>query len=295
MKTFLMLTLLGCAIGIQPAQAQTPVGSAAALRAKHDALAPQLRQNAFQKPLHLASTESGNAVSGDIFAVVATPFDQAGPALAQPESWCEILLLQFNVKQCRAEAQGESAALEVRIARKPEQPAEQAYKVAFKYRVEERATDYLRVRLNADQGPVSTRDYRILLEAAPLADGRTFVHLFYAYAFGGTGKIAMQLYLGTSGADKVGFTPVAGAAGKDQLVGGMRGVVERNTMRYYLAIEAFLGALGSAPPARFEKAARDWFAGTERYKRQLHEMDEAKYLALKRKDYQLQAGAAVTR
>ena len=295
MKTFLMLTLLGCAIGIQPVQAQTPVGSAAALRAKHDALAPQLRQNAFQKPLHLASTESGNAVSGDIFAVVAAPFEQAAPALAQPESWCEILLLQFNVKQCRAEAQGESAALEVRIARKPEQSAEQAYKVAFKYRVEERVPDYLRVRLNADQGPVSTRDYRILLEAAPLADGRTFVHLFYAYAFGGTGKIAMQLYLGTSGADKVGFTPVAGAAGKDQLVGGMRGVVERNTMRYYLAIEAFLGALGSAPPARFEKAARDWFAGTERYKRQLHEMDEAKYLALKRKDYQLQAGAAVAR
>ena len=283
MKTLLMLTLLACAMGLQ---AQTPVGSAAALREKHDALQPQLQKNAFQKPLSLASTESGNAVSGDIFAVVAAPFEQAAPALAQPESWCEILLLQFNVKLCRAAAQGEAANLEVRIARKPDQPAEQAYKVAFNYRVETRAPDYVRVRLNADQGPVGTRDYRIVLEAAPLADGRTFVHLFYAYGFGGTGKIAMQLYLGGSGADKVGFTSAGGAG---QLVGGMRGVIERNTMRYYLAIEAFLGALGNPPQARFDKAARDFFAGTERYKRQLHEMDEARYLALKRQDYQLQA------
>jgi len=278
-----MLTLLGCAFGLQ---AQTPVGSAPALRAKHDALQPQLRQNAFQKPLHLASTESGNGVSGDVFAVVTAPFEQAAPALAQPESWCEILLLQFNVKQCRAAAQDDTANLEVRIARKPEEPAEQAYKVAFGYRVETRAPDYLRVRLNADQGPVGTRDYRILLEAAPLADGRTFVHLFYAYGFGGTGKLAMQMYLGTSGADKVGFTPVGGAGG--QLVGGMRGVIERNTMRYYLAIEAFLGALGNPPQARFEKAARDWFAGTERYKRQLWEMEQGPYLAMKRREYQAQ-------
>ena len=95
----------------------------------------------------------------------------------------------------------------------------------------------------------------------------------------------MQAYLGSSGADKVGFTPTAGG----QLVGGMRGVIERNTMRYYIAIESLLGALDTRPPARFEKAARSFYAGTERYKRQLHEMDEARYLALKRKDYQLQA------
>jgi hypothetical protein len=283
MKTLLTLALLGCVIA---AQAQTPVGSATAMRAKHDALQPQLRQNPFQKPIHLVSSEASGAVSGDIFAVVAAPFGEAAPALAQPESWCEILLLQFNVKLCRAAAQGEGAALEVSIARKPEQPADQAYKVAFNYRVEERAADYLRVRLHADKGPVSTRDYRILLEASPLADGRTFVHLFYAYGFGGAGKLAMQFYLGGSGADKVGFTPVGG--GQDQLVGGMRGVIERNTMRYYLAIEALLGALGSPRPARFEKAARDFHAGTVRYKRQLYEMEQGPYLDMKRREYQAQ-------
>jgi len=61
-------------------------------------------------------------------------------------------------------------------------------------------------------------------------------------------------------------------------------------MRYYLAIESFLGAL-NAGAERSEKAARDWFAATERYPRQLHEMDEAQYLSMKKKEYARQAQA----
>jgi len=268
--------------------AQTPDGSASALRAKHESLQSRLRDNAFGKPLHLESTESSGALSGDVYAMVATPFAQAAAALAQPEGWCEILMLQFNVKACLASPKAEATVLDVRITRRNEQTAAQGYKVAFDYRVVSRAPDYVQFRLDAAQGPVGTRNYQIMLEAAPLADGRTFVHLFYTYAYGGAGKIAMQAYLSGSGKDKVGFTPVAGGQG---LVGGMRGVIERNTMRYYLAIESFLGALGTAPPARFEQAAGTWIAGTERYKRQLYEMDRAEYLAMKRREYQAQSSA----
>jgi hypothetical protein len=268
--------------------AAAPDGSAAALRAKHESLQTRLRDNAFGKPLHLESSESSGAVSGDIYALVTAPFAQAANALAQPEGWCEILLLQFNIKRCLASARAEGTALDVRIARRADQTAEQAYKVAFDYRVAARAQDYVRLELTAAEGPAGTRNYRIVLEAAPVADGRSFVHLFYTYAYGTTGKIAMQVYLGGSGKDKVGFTP--GSGGQD-LVGGMRGVIERNTMRYYLAIESFLGALGTAPPARFEQAAGTWFAGTERYKRQLYEMDRATYLAMKRREYQAQSSA----
>jgi len=64
----------------------------------------------------------------------------------------------------------------------------------------------------------------------------------------------------------------------------MRGVVERNTMRYYLAIEAFLGALSAPPQAQLEKRLHDWFAAVERYPRQLHEMDEGAYLDMKRRE-----------
>jgi len=56
-------------------------------------------------------------------------------------------------------------------------------------------------------------------------------------------------------------------------------------MRYYLAIEAFLGALSTPSRARVEKSLHEWFAAIERYPRQLHEMDEIEYLDMKHKEY----------
>ena len=102
----------------------------------------------------------------------------------------------------------------------------------------------------------------------------------------------MQVYLNTVASSKVGFT-VTGmhADGRRRHIGGMRGLVERNTMRYFLAIEAFLGALGTPPQARLEKRLRDWFAATERYPLQLHEMEQDEYLELKRREYLRQKAA----
>ena len=91
----------------------------------------------------------------------------------------------------------------------------------------------------------------------------------------------------------MGFT-VAGTQpdGHPIHIGGMRGVVERNAMRYYLAIDAFLGALSGLPQARLEKRLHDWFAATERYPRQLHELGQSQYLDMKRKEYLRQQGEA---
>ena len=60
----------------------------------------------------------------------------------------------------------------------------------------------------------------------------------------------MQGYLATGGRDKVGFSIVGKtASGAPQYLDGMRAVVERNTMRYYLAIDAYLGARQESPVA----------------------------------------------
>jgi hypothetical protein len=69
---------------------------------------------------------------------------------------------------------------------------------------------------------------------------------------------------------------------------GTRGAVERNTMRYHLAIKAYLDALPVAPAEQFEKRLQNWFTATESYSRQLHEMDRATYLDMKRREYQRQ-------
>src|SRR6185369_1166002 len=280
----LALTVLDAADALQ-ASGAGPQG----LQHRYVELKTELGNNAFGRPLHLDSIEGNDRVAGDVHAVVERGFASAAPALAQPENWCDILLLVFNIKQCRNAGSG----LEVSIGRKVDESIERASVIAFSFGVANKSSDYLQVRLAANEGPMNTRDYTILLEAVPLSDGKTFIHLSYAYGFGTAGRLAMKTYLATVGSRKVGFS-TEGAVGDNapKYVGGMRGVIERNTMRYYLAIESFLGALDNPRRQRFEKASHAWFAATERYARQLREMDEGEYLAMKRKEFARQAQVA---
>jgi hypothetical protein len=263
--------------------------SAGRLRAKYAELRSQLSNNQFQKPLYLDSGEAADSLTGDVYAVVDHPFAAAAAALSGAGEWCEIMFLPFNTKYCRVSAGEQGSVLNVRIGRKHDQPVDQAYRVAFSHRVAARTSEYLQVRLGAEQGPLGTRNYRIVLEAVPVEKDRTFIHLSYSYGFGTMGRLAMQVYLGTTGKDKVGFTVAATQAdGRPQHIGGMRGVIERNSMRYYLAIEVFLGSLSAPPQAQLEKRLRDWFAAAERYPRQLHEMEQTAYLEMKRREHQRQ-------
>src|SRR6185295_20126211 len=111
-------------------------------------------------------------------------------------------------------------------------------------------------------------------------------HLSYSYDYGMAGRIAMQAYLSTTGRNKVGFSVVErGPDGAPVYMRGERGVIERNTMRYYLALEAYLGALGVPAAERQEKRLNDWFTAIERYPRQLRdEMDREQYLSMKRRE-----------
>src|SRR5260221_731199 len=99
--------------------------------------------------------------------------------------------------------------------------------------------------------------------------------------------LAMQTYLGTVGSSKVGFTVVGREGdGSAKYVGGMLGATERNTMRYFLAIESYLASLEAPPGRQVEKRLNDWFAATEKYPRQLHEMDRGEYVAMKQRETQ---------
>jgi hypothetical protein len=267
--------------------------ASAALRARYGQLQDQLARNPFQRPLYLESSEAAEAVTGSIHALIDYPFATAGAALNGPAHWCDILLLHLNTKYCRATIDSRGSSLRVHIGKKHEQQLNDAYPVDFAYRVAAATPDYLKVMLTAEEGPLSTRDYRIVLEAAPLEGGRTVLHLSYSYGYGFAGRVAMQAYLATIGRGKAGFTVVDKQAdGRPIYIDGMRGLVERNTMRYYLAIEAYLGALSAPPQARLEQSLRDWFAASERYPRQLHELEQNEYLVMKRNEYFRSKGEA---
>ena len=272
------------------AQAQ----DAPTLKAKHESLREQLANNPFQRPVVLESTQNSGDLKGEVYAVVEQPFSVVGPALQGMDHWCELLILHLNVKGCSSAGKPPAEVLSLVVGRKFDQPLDDGYKVDFAYAMPAASADYLRVQMAAETGPLSTRNYRLMLEAVPLDDKRSFVHMSYSYAYGTAARLAMQAYLSTAGRDKIGFS-ITGKAddGKPVYIDGVRGVVERNTMRYYLAIEAYLGSLAVPAGEQQERRLRDWFAATERHPKQLHEMERDEYLKMKRSEVQRQkAGAA---
>jgi hypothetical protein len=272
---FMALTLVGFAVLVEAQDAQ-------ALRARHAALRGQLADSPFGRPLHVESSEKAREHKGAIYAVVEEPFKLVGPALRQARQWCDVLVLLPNVKRCEASS-ADVEALSLFVAREPTDPLEQAYRTDFAYEVPAAATDYLHVGLDSKEGPFGTTDYRIRLEATPLDAKRTFLHLAYSYTVRGTARLGMQMYLATSGRDKVGFSVVDRTPeGRPVYVRGVRGVVERTTMRNYLALEAYLATLDAPAAERMEKRLRAFHAGLERYPRQLRELELDEYLEIKR-------------
>jgi hypothetical protein len=267
-------------------------GGPAALQAKYTALHEQLRSNSFHRALHIDSSQNGDTLQGDVYAVLDYPFATVTEALKNPADWCDIMLLPFNTKYCRAAISGDQALLKMGIGRRYDQPARDAFRIDFAWRPVVMRADYFETRLTAAQGPLGTHDYRIAVSTVPLAGGRTFMRLSYSYGYGFASRLAMRGYLATAGADKVGFT-VTGRDGNGQPIymGGVRGAVERNAMRYYLAIDAYLASLKAPAGERLEKRIQTWFDSTERYARQLHEMDRGTYVAMKRGEYERQQAA----
>ena len=262
---------------------------AIALQKQYQLLNKSLLNNQFNRPLVLNSTETSDKLKGEIYAVLDYPFAKVSTALNNPNNWCNALILHINVKYCRAENNQSGPIIHLNLGKKHDQPLEDTYKASFKYNEVTTSPDYFSIELKAAEGPLGTSDYRIWVEATPLINGRTFLHFTYAYSFGLTGRLAMKGYLATIGKDKVGFTQIDQSAdndnqsvnGEPKFIQGVRGVVERNTMRYYLAIDAFLASLSAPKTTQIEKSLQIWFDNTEVFAQQLHEIDKDQYMTMK--------------
>jgi len=283
-------TMLCMLAGVPGSQAQ----DAATLRARHALLDEKPGGNPFQLPIHIESSEHAGNLIGDIYALVEQPYAVVGPALQGMDHWCDILILHLNVKGCRASTRASGDTLSLYIGGKHDRPSTDSYLLDFHYRVPASGPDYLEVVMDAAQGPFGTSDYRVVLEATALDMQRTFLHLSYAYAYGMLARVAMQGYLATLGRNKVGFTVVEFMPdGRPAVhIGGIRGVVERNTMRYYLAIEAYLGAMSAPVAEQLPKRLNDWYTAVERYPLQLHELERDEYLDMKRAQLKYQEAPA---
>ena len=250
----------------------------AALRSRQGTLAPQFAASPFKRPLLLTSSEAGSKLRGDVDALLDQPYERVKTTLSRASGWCDVLILQPTIKGCKAEGNGARQTLLVNIGKSSNEAIEDTQSVRFNYRVVSATPEFLDVRLTAAEGPVGTRDYDIAFEATPLDDGRTAMHFAYSYGYGTMAKIAMHAYLATSGRDKVGFSTEAG-----QPIGGVRGALERNTMRYQLAIESALAAPG---PDQGEARLQHWMGAISKHPKQLQEDDRGAFAVAKLRDIQ---------
>jgi hypothetical protein len=272
-------------LGLIAASAVAADDAALTLRARYDSLRAQLADSPFKRPLVLQSRQDEGAVHGDIHALIEHPFAQFEQAVRGAGQWCDILILHLNVKHCAASSAAGQDKVVAYIGGKHDGAGNGAYRIEFAFNVVADRPDYVEIGLAAGSGPIGTRDYSIRLQATAVDPLRTFVHLAYSYAYGAAAVVAMRTYMNTIGAEKVGFTVVDhDKDGKPVRVRDIRGALERNVMRYFLAVDACVSTESLPDDRKFEARLARWFDETERYSQQLHEIERPEYLAAKLED-----------
>lgn len=278
--------LVGLVSASMPVAAAAPASTAAnpadKLHQRYEAATAALGKSAFGRPLLLESSDADNKVRGEVLAVMDQPLSRLRSALEAPERWCEILLVTPSVAGCSAEKE----SLSVRLARRYDQAPKDAFAASFAFTPTASTPDYVAVELAANTGPVGTTKYRIEVEAMALDAKRSVLRMAYSYRYGLKASLATKAYLATKGGDKVGFSPADSRGDPEVLVGGMRGSIERNAMRYFLAIETNV-AQGDAKEraSRFTASLDAWLSAIGRYPRQLKETDPDTYRRVKREQF----------
>ena len=278
---FCSSTAWSAANAVYPAVA----GNATSLLAKHTEFLPQIQAKALGEPLYLVSQDTGKRLQADVYTELPLPFAQVSGMLSTADTVCGVMFLHLNVRACQATHGADGDGLVLTAGPKQGVTGGSIYTVNYAMHVDTSSPDYLRVTLTAASGPLSTSDYRVVFELTPLEGQRTFLHFGYGYSYGTMARMALSIYLATAGRNKIGFTVVGtDKEGKPQYVQGERGSIERNVMRNYLALKAYSGVPSATGQTSMDTRLRAWFALTERYTPQLHELNLAEYLAQKNED-----------
>ncbi len=276
-----------------PAWAQAQASLADALRARYEALSAAATATLGEPGVVLLSSETSDALQGEVYAVIDQPLADTRSALVSPEAWCAVLVLHLNMQYCRSSMALAGPVLDVGIGRKVEQPLAALTWLHLDYRADTGDPALFGATLHAARGPFGTTDFQLRLDAVASTPRQALVHLTYRYRFGALARVALQAYLATIGSAKVGFSVLGpGADGQPQRASGLRGAIERNVVRYHFALAAYLAA-ASLPTAQQQQARLDgWFAATERHPLQLREVTHDAYVAMKRSQIERQATQA---
>jgi hypothetical protein len=242
----------------------------------------RLETSSFGLPLFLESFERDDRVHVDVYGIFNYPFSSVVNVLKVPANWCDIVSLHPNVKACTYRELPDIWLLKFYIGNKIYQPPEDTRQVTYHYRNVALQRSYLDIILSADEGPFGTENHRMRFEALPIDGGRTFVHVSYEYSDSVALRLAGKVYFATLGRNKVGFTETGtDGNGKPVYIGGPRGAIERNAVRYYFAIQTFMNTLQYPEKTLFSTRINQWYDLTAHYRKQLYDLDKKDYLAFK--------------
>jgi len=236
-------------------------------------------------PFTISSTEQGNLLAAHVLMKIPVSYADFRKHLSKHRLWCEFLILHLNIKSCITERQQGQYILILFAGRKHYQPPEITYRLEYRFQLIDNRDGYFEVVMDAPKGPLSTTNYRIHVQAIPYQN-ETVMALGLNYTQSFISRAATYSYLNTLGRNKVGFSlDSSTTADAPVYVAGVKGVIERNVMRYFLALVSYLQAEKHVEPDSFRRLLIDWYQATEQYHRQLYEYEEETYVQAKQKEY----------
>lgn len=249
---------------------------------KHLELKNALDNNAYHLPIYISSTAENELQQGHIYGIIHHPFEVIKKTLTSAKNWCEITPQHLNIKACTYYEMNNHCHLTFYTGRKYYEEPDSTFKLEYNYSVILQQDNYFHTQLDAENGPLGTYNYKLFVKAIPIDEHSSFIHFSYSYQQGLLANIAMSTYLSTIGRNKIGFT-ITGSDQQNQpvYIDGIRGVIERNVVRYYFAIQSYLDNLAIAADKQFPTRIDNWFDLTEKYPQQLNEMDKKDYIKYK--------------
>jgi hypothetical protein len=230
-------------------------------------------------PLYISSEIAQRTVVSYIVSETDIPYKQLNEKITKPSVWCDIAMLHLNIKSCIYR----NNKITFYAGKKHYQTPDDASLFQYTFQVKQSSPDITSVSLFSHKGPAGTSDHRIELVAVP-SDGKAVLRFTLSFQGSILSSNIADLYFATAGSSKSGFT-YSEKSGRKELVGGIKGAIERNSMRYYLALlVCFQDYEAKGRMSAIDRASL-WFDYTERYRHQLHEVEKKDYLSTKMKEF----------
>lgn len=254
--------------------------SADDLAAHYRELTANIESNPFNAPVAVQSGEQGDTVSAEVHGVLDQPFAVVADVLGEAQSWCSFMTLSLHIKACTWTPA--TSTITLYVGTKDYQTPDEAYEVQYRFKAN-REPEHIVVELDSSHGPMGAKRNRIAVEAMSM-NGETILHFTSSIEMSTVSRLATATYLATLGRHRIGFSMVEDGEGKKTPVKGVKGMIERNAMRYYLALQTHIEQRKEPETLRFERSINAWFDLTERYHDQLYEVSREKYIENKKSE-----------